>query len=156
MFEKRVEIQEGESLTLAKLLSHASVSTWDETDVLIKLPSGEEPDLTVEQAESGPSASARLRARPKHQSDHNELSCFTKDLQPRLVKSFEVEESCSVFVLALSRQLVSLLDIETVGCFLLRCCVEHEFRIAHLSRSGFDLLKHEPAEPVSLVGRTYG
>ncbi len=59
MFEKRIEIQEGESLTLAKLLGHASVSTWDETSVLIKLPTGEEPDLTVEQAEGGPSASAR-------------------------------------------------------------------------------------------------
>ncbi len=59
MFEKRIEIQEGESLTLAKLLGHASVSTWDEASVLIKLPTGEEPDLTVEQTEGGPCASAR-------------------------------------------------------------------------------------------------
>ena len=40
-------------------LSNASISAWDQIDVLIKLPSGREADLTVEQAEGGPSISAR-------------------------------------------------------------------------------------------------
>jgi len=59
MFEQRIEIQEGESLTLAKLLGNASIATWDEADVLVKLPRGEERDLEVEQAEGGPSLSVR-------------------------------------------------------------------------------------------------
>lgn len=60
MFEQRIELQEGESLTLAKLMGNASIAAWDQIDVLIKLPSGGEADLTVEQAEGGPSVSARL------------------------------------------------------------------------------------------------
>jgi hypothetical protein len=59
MFEKRIEIQEVQSLTLDKLLGNASISAWDEADVLIKLPRGEERDLQVEEAEGGPSVSAR-------------------------------------------------------------------------------------------------
>lgn len=60
MFEQRIEVQEGEILTLAKLLGHASIAVWDEPDVLIKLPAGEESQVTVEQAEKGPSVSARV------------------------------------------------------------------------------------------------
>jgi len=59
MFEQRIEIQEGQSLTLDKLLGNASISAWDEADVLIKLPRGEERDLVVEEGEGGPSVSAR-------------------------------------------------------------------------------------------------
>lgn len=60
MFEQRIEVQEGESLTLAKVLGNASISAWDEADVLIRLPRGEEADLTVEQAEGGPKVSSRV------------------------------------------------------------------------------------------------
>jgi hypothetical protein len=60
MFEQRIEIQEGESLTLERLLGNASIAAWDEADVLIKLPSGGEADLTVEQGEGGPSVSSRV------------------------------------------------------------------------------------------------
>lgn len=60
MFEQRIDIQESESLTLAKLLGNASIAAWDEAGVLIRLPAGEEADLTVEQAEGGPSVSARV------------------------------------------------------------------------------------------------
>jgi len=60
MFEQRIDIQESESLTLAKLLGNASIAAWDEAGVLIRLPAGEEADLTVEQAEGGPSISARV------------------------------------------------------------------------------------------------
>jgi hypothetical protein len=60
MFEQRIEIQEGESLTLDKLLGNASIAAWDEADVLIRLPSGKETELIVEQAEGGPSISARM------------------------------------------------------------------------------------------------
>jgi hypothetical protein len=60
MFEQRITIQEGESLTLEKLMGSASIAAWDEAEVLIKLPSGGEADLTVEQAEGGPSVSARV------------------------------------------------------------------------------------------------
>ena len=59
MFEQRIEIQEVQSLTLEKLLGNASISAWDEADVLITLPHGEERDLQVEEAEGGPSVSAR-------------------------------------------------------------------------------------------------
>lgn len=60
MFEQRIEVQAGEILTLAKLLGHASIAVWDEPDVLIKLPAGEESQVTVEQAEKGPSVSVRV------------------------------------------------------------------------------------------------
>ena len=59
MFEQRIEIQEGQSLTLDKLLGNAAIAAWDEADVLIKLPHGEERDLQVEEGENGPSVSAR-------------------------------------------------------------------------------------------------
>jgi hypothetical protein len=59
MYEQRIEIQEGQSLTLDKLLGNASIAAWDEADVLVKLPRGEERDLIIEQGEGGPSASAR-------------------------------------------------------------------------------------------------
>ena len=62
MFEQRIEIQEGQSLTLAKMLGSASITAWDEADVLIKLPAGQEGDLQVEQAEGGPSVTARVTA----------------------------------------------------------------------------------------------
>jgi hypothetical protein len=47
MFEQRITMQEGESLTLEKLMGSASIAAWDEAEVLIKLPSGGEADLTV-------------------------------------------------------------------------------------------------------------
>jgi hypothetical protein len=60
MFEQRIEMQEGEILTLAKLLGHASIAVWDEPDVRIKLPTSEEAQVSVEQAEQGPSVSAKV------------------------------------------------------------------------------------------------
>ncbi|MGD8472599.1 MAG: hypothetical protein PVH95_00660 [Anaerolineae bacterium] len=62
MFEQRIQIQEGESLTLSKMLGNASLTAWDETDVLIRLATGAEADLQVEQADGGPSVSARVTA----------------------------------------------------------------------------------------------
>ena len=59
MFEQRIEMQEGQSLTLEKLLGNASISAWDEADVFVKLPRGEERDLIVEEGEGGPSLSVR-------------------------------------------------------------------------------------------------
>jgi len=62
MFEQRIQIQEGESLTLSKMLGSASITAWDEADVLIKLPSGDEAELEVEQADGGPSVLAKVTA----------------------------------------------------------------------------------------------
>jgi hypothetical protein len=62
MFERRIQIQEGESLTLSKMLGNASIAAWDEADALIKLPTGAEADLQVDQADGGPSVSAKVTA----------------------------------------------------------------------------------------------
>jgi hypothetical protein len=44
------------------MLGNASITAWDEADVLIQLPTGAEADLQVEQADGGPSVSARVTA----------------------------------------------------------------------------------------------
>jgi hypothetical protein len=59
MYEKRIEIGEGQQLTLSKMAGTVSVSGWDESDVLLRLRDGEERDLTVEDTAEGPSVSAR-------------------------------------------------------------------------------------------------
>jgi hypothetical protein len=59
MYEKRIEMGEGQHLTLSKMAGSVSVSGWDESDVLLRLRDGEERDLTVEDSAEGPSVSAR-------------------------------------------------------------------------------------------------
>jgi hypothetical protein len=59
MYEKRIEIGEGQHLTLSQMAGSVSVSGWDESDVLLRLRDGEERDLTIEDTAEGPSVSAR-------------------------------------------------------------------------------------------------
>ena len=59
MYEKRIEIGEGQHLTLSQMAGSVSVSCWDESDVLLRLREGEERDLTIEDTAEGPSVSAR-------------------------------------------------------------------------------------------------
>lgn len=59
MYEVRIEIGEGQHLTLSQMAGSTSVSGWGESDVLLRLRDGEEQDLTIEQTAEGPSVSAR-------------------------------------------------------------------------------------------------
>jgi hypothetical protein len=59
MIEKRIQVEEGVTLTLAEMTQDVAISGWDEADVLVRLESDNEEDLTIEQAEAGPAISAR-------------------------------------------------------------------------------------------------
>lgn len=61
MFEKRIQLEEGRQLTLARMSGSTSVRGWEEPDVLISMKDGAEGELAIEMTESGPSVSA-LRA----------------------------------------------------------------------------------------------
>lgn len=61
MFEKRIEIGEGQHLTLSQMSDTVTVSGWGESDILFRLRDGEEHDLTIEETAEGPAASARIR-----------------------------------------------------------------------------------------------
>lgn len=59
MYEKRIEIGEGQHLTLSQMAGKASVCGWGEGDILFRLREGEEQDLTIEGTAEGPVVSAR-------------------------------------------------------------------------------------------------
>jgi hypothetical protein len=59
MYEKRIEIGEGQHLTLSQIGGNVSVSGWGESDVLFRLRDGVEGDLIIEDTAEGPSVSAR-------------------------------------------------------------------------------------------------
>ncbi len=59
MLEKRISIQQGETLALTDMLSDVTIAGWDEPDLLIRWKSGDERDVLVQDTESGPELSAR-------------------------------------------------------------------------------------------------
>jgi hypothetical protein len=59
MYEKRIEIGEGQHLTLSQMAGTVRVSGWGESDVLFRVRDGEEQDLTIEETAEGPAVSAR-------------------------------------------------------------------------------------------------
>jgi hypothetical protein len=59
MFEKRIAVQPGQTLTLVELAGNAKLEGYDGSEVVIQLPEGQEEDLSVELAEGGPAVSAR-------------------------------------------------------------------------------------------------
>ncbi len=65
MYEKRIQLEEGQQLTLAKMLGSTSLVGWDEPDVLIRMGDGAEEELTVEMTETGPAVSALRRCEVK-------------------------------------------------------------------------------------------
>lgn len=60
MFERRIQMGEGECLTLLEMASNVALGIWDEAEVLVRLRDGQEQDLTVETTETGPAVSARV------------------------------------------------------------------------------------------------
>lgn len=65
MFETRIEIVEGQCLTLTWMAGNVSVTGGEGPDVLLRLRDGEERDLTVEYTEDGPVVSARVACEVK-------------------------------------------------------------------------------------------
>lgn len=59
MYEKRIPIEEGQTLTLVEMADSVSVTRWDEADVFFRLREGKEDDLTIEETEQGPAVSAQ-------------------------------------------------------------------------------------------------
>jgi hypothetical protein len=59
MFEKQIEIEGVQRLTLVEMASNLVVEGWDEPMLVVQLPQGDENDLTVEQSEAGLELSAR-------------------------------------------------------------------------------------------------
>lgn len=59
MCEKRIQIEPGSRLTLVEMAGNVAVESWDEAEVLLRLPEGKERDLTVEATEAGPAVSAQ-------------------------------------------------------------------------------------------------
>jgi hypothetical protein len=60
MYEKRIQIESGQTLTLVEMGHNLVVTAWDKPDVLILLREGERADLVVEETESGPAVSAQV------------------------------------------------------------------------------------------------
>jgi hypothetical protein len=60
MFENRIQVTEGQVLTLLAMAGNVTLATWDQPDVLLRLRDGEETDLQVELTEAGPAVSARV------------------------------------------------------------------------------------------------
>ena len=54
MFENRIQIEEGQVLTLLTMRGAVTLATWDQLDVLLRLREGKETDLEVELTETGP------------------------------------------------------------------------------------------------------
>ena len=65
MYQTRIQLEEGQSLTLAKMLGSTSLAGWDEPDILILLKDGGEEELTVETTETGPVVSSLRRCEVK-------------------------------------------------------------------------------------------
>ncbi|MBN1661321.1 MAG: hypothetical protein JXA93_23205 [Anaerolineae bacterium] len=59
MFEKRIEIEGAERLTLLEMAGNVALEGWDERALLVRMRDGQEEDLTLEEGESGPVLSAR-------------------------------------------------------------------------------------------------
>lgn len=60
MFEKRIHVEEGARLTLVEMAQDLALTGWDQAEVLIRLPEGQEEDLKLEAGEAGPAVSARV------------------------------------------------------------------------------------------------
>ena len=60
MFENRIQIEEGQVLTLLTMRGSVTVATWDQPDVLLRLREGNETELEVEPTATGPSVSAQI------------------------------------------------------------------------------------------------
>ncbi len=60
MFENRIQIEEGQVLTLLTMRGPVTLATWDQPDVLLRLREGKETDLEVELTEAGPVVSAQV------------------------------------------------------------------------------------------------
>ena len=60
MFEKQIQVAEGQVLTLLSMAGSVTVATWDRPDVQLRLRGGAETDLKVESTETGPAVSARV------------------------------------------------------------------------------------------------
>jgi hypothetical protein len=59
MFETRIPVGEGQHLTLVEIAANATITTWPEADILIRLIDGREEDLVVKQTDAGPAVSVR-------------------------------------------------------------------------------------------------
>ena len=60
MFETRIDLVEGQCLTLTWMASNVSVTGWEGSELLLRLRDGEGRDLTVEDIEDGLAVSARV------------------------------------------------------------------------------------------------
>ncbi len=60
MYEQRIAIVAGQTLTLVELAGNAKVVGCDGAEIVLRLPEGGAEDVTVEQAESGPVLSVRV------------------------------------------------------------------------------------------------
>lgn len=60
MYETRIEMAEGQCLTLTWVASNVRVAGWEGPEVLLRLHDGEERELTVEDTQDGPAVSARV------------------------------------------------------------------------------------------------
>ncbi|HSJ58052.1 MAG TPA: hypothetical protein VLC95_12780 [Anaerolineae bacterium] len=69
MFEKRIEIQDAQQLTLVDMAGNVTLEGWDERAVLVRLRDGEEEELIVEQGEAGPAITARNNVEIRLPSD---------------------------------------------------------------------------------------
>ncbi len=59
MFERRIQVQEGDRLTLVEMTQDVVLVGGDQADVLIRLRDGQEEDLGIEVTEAGPAMSVR-------------------------------------------------------------------------------------------------
>ena len=60
MYEQRITIASGQTLTLEELAGNARLEGYDGAEIVLRLPEGGADDVTVEQAESGPILSVRV------------------------------------------------------------------------------------------------
>jgi hypothetical protein len=58
MFERRIQVEPGAHLTLVEMVSDVTLAAWDGDDVLVRLRTGAEEGLSIEQTEAGPAISA--------------------------------------------------------------------------------------------------
>jgi hypothetical protein len=65
MYEKRIEIESGQTLTLVEMNHDLVVTAWDQPDILFQLREGREADLAIEETEDGPAVSAQSTCRVK-------------------------------------------------------------------------------------------
>jgi hypothetical protein len=131
MFEKRIEVEGGQKVTLLEMAANVALEGWGEPDVLVRLREGAEHDLTVEAGEGGPVLSAR-----------NNVEIFIPgDLQ---VQVRNVRGN-------LAGGKLSELDAEQVGG---NCKVESVGRLAVTEVYGN--LKAESIESVRVPGTVYG